>query len=72
MGRLPAGLVRVKKTVETTVTTTGSPAAGFVTCGIPSTVEEGTRLLLPLGVPVGMSSTEGVEEGSTGRVVGFG
>ena len=59
MGRLAAGSVGFKKTVEMTVTVTGLPAAGSVACGLPFEVErEGTP-----PPPVKLSSTGGMEEG---------
>jgi len=81
VGRVAAGSVGDKKTVEMTVTVTGPPAAGSVSCGIPSEVEEGgSKPSSPvgsagLGIPVTGSSTEElegtsgtVEEGSTDGV----
>jgi hypothetical protein len=74
VGRLAAGSVEVKKMVEMTVIVTGSPAAGSVTCGVSSEVEEGGFSppwlwdLVGLGVSAGGPSTGGVEEGSTDGV----
>jgi len=74
VGRLPAGSVGDKKTVEVRVIVTGPPAAGSVACGIPSDVEEGGLIPPPpvdsagLGVPATESSIEDVEEGSTETV----
>lgn len=63
VGRLPAGSVRVKKMVETTVTVTGLSAGGFVGCGDP----------LPSPRPVEEGSTgRGVEDGSTGGLTAVG
>jgi len=65
MGRLPAGLVGDKKTVEMTVTVTGSPAAGSVAWGVPFEVEEGGRPpppVNPVGIP-GTVSSDGRLEG---------
>ena len=67
VGRLAAGSVGFKKTVEMTVTVTRPPEAGSVACGIASEVEEG-RLwmwdLVGFWVSAGGPPTEEVEEGS--------
>ena len=56
VGRLTPESVEVKKMVETTVTVTRLPAAGFVGCGMPS-------------VEFPLLSPGDVEEGSAGRIV---
>ena len=72
-GRLAGGLVGFKKTVETTVTVTGLPAAGSVAWGVPFEIEEEGRPpppVNPLGIPGAAASvgkgkvlTGGMEEG---------
>jgi len=65
VGRLTAGSVGFKKTVEMTVIVTGPPEAGSVACGVPSEVEEGRLWDL---VSAGGPPTEEGEEGSTENV----
>lgn len=65
VGRLAAGSVTVKKMVETMVTVTGSPAAGFVACGVSSEVGEGLFVIVSSTEEVEEGLTEIVEEGST-------
>ena len=72
MGGLTAELVGVKKTVEMTVTVTGSPAAGSVAWGVPFEVEEAGRPpppVNPVGIP-GTVSSVGRGEGLTDEMAG--
>jgi len=65
VGRLAAGSVGLKKTVETTVIVTGSLASGCVGCGVPfGLIEESEGE----GEPVGGEPTSGVEDGSSDKV----
>jgi hypothetical protein len=62
-GRLAAGSLGDKKTVETMVTVTRSPAGGSVASGMPPEVREGSVDMVGSGIPVFMLSAGGVEEG---------
>ena len=71
MGGLEAGSVGDKKTVEMTVTVTGSPAAGSVAWGVPLDVKEGIPPppVKPVGTSVSsVGRVEGLTVGMAGEV----